>query len=332
MRMVVALLLIFLLIIISIITVNILYRKTNAYKNKMLVVRNIMNGVPEHIKFANFGSTYTMYAFNSYKELELDGFSFAMDAQSLEIDNVLLHKYADRIEENATVVFGLAACVSLYRYKMVADKQKYYQFLKSSELPYYSLSDVTNSYFLRNVGMKQKLKRIIKDLDLFDDIVEIYPPDCSEEEKKKNMAGMANGWIKLFHLDDLKSPSINSENQANLEFNANLLKSMVGFCVEKKWKPVFVIIPFSAELNQYFGYEFVQAVLYKLMGPAREKYNIPVYDYRTHELFQNDDASYIDGGFRMSKYGSKKFMKLLFRDMDKGSYTNFFIGKNEYIK
>ena len=92
MTMVVVLLVILLLIIISIILVNYLYRKTNAYKNSLLVARNIINGVPEHIKFANFGSTYTIYAFNSYKELELDGFSFAMDGQSLEIDNVLLHK------------------------------------------------------------------------------------------------------------------------------------------------------------------------------------------------------------------------------------------------
>lgn len=332
MTMVVILLIILLLIIISFITVNILYRKTHAYKNRFLAARNIMNGVPRCIRFANFGSTYTMYAFNSYKELELDGFSFAMDAQSLEIDNVLLHKYANCIEENATVVFGLAACVSLYRYKMVTDKQKYYQFLKSYELPNYSLSDATNRIFSRDIGMKQKLKRIIKDTDLLYDVVENYPPVCSEEEKKKNMAGMANGWVKLFNLNDLKSPNINSENQSNLEFNANLLKSMVEFCIEKKWKPIFVITPFSSELNQYFGYEFVQTVLYKLMQPAREKYNVPVFDYRTHESFQNDDASYIDGGFRLSKYGSKKFIKLLFRDMEKDTYNNSKIGKNEYSR
>lgn len=333
MIMLVVLLVILLLIIISIIVVNVLYHKTNAYKNKLLVARNIMNGIPDHIKFAIFGSTYTMYAFNSYKELELDGcFSFAMDAQSLEIDNVLLHKYANCIEENATVVFSLAACVSLYRYKMVADKQKYYHFLKNSELPYYSLPDATYRFFSRCVGMKQKLKRIIKDTDPIDDVVEVFPPVCPEEEKRNNMAGMAKGWVILFHLNDLKSSSINPENQSNLEFNANLLKSMVEFCVEKKWKPVFVITPFSAELNQYFGEEFVQAVLYKLMEPARAKYNVPVYDYRTHESFQNDDTSYIDGGFRMSKYGSKKFIQLLFRDMGQDSYNNSKIGKNEYSR
>ena len=325
-------LLLILPLIISIIAVNYLYSKTNAYKNRLLVARNIINGVPEHIKFANFGSTYTMYAFNSYKELELDGFSFAMDAQSLEIDNVLLHKYANRIEENATVVFGLAACVSLYRYKMVADKQKYHKFLKSYELPAYGLIDVIHNFFPRNIGMKQKLKRIIKDTVLLDDVVDNYPPTCSNKEKKINMAQMANGWVNLFHLDDLRSPAINPENEANLVFNANLLQSMVEFCVEKKWNPVFVITPFSAELNQYFGDNFIQAVLYKLMEPARRKYNVPVFDYRTHELFQNDDASYIDGGFRMSKYGSKKFLKLLLKDMGKSIYNNSKIGKNEYSR
>lgn len=330
--MIIVLLIILFLIIVSCLIVDYLFRKTNAYKNSLLVARKFMDGVPEHIKFANFGSTYTMYAFNSYRELELDGFSFAMDAQSLEIDNVLLHKYANHIEENATVVFGLAACVSLYRFKMVVNKERYFNFLKSSELPSYSLSDACYRYFLRIFGMKQKIKRIIKDNDVLNDVAEIYPPICLKREKKRNMEGMANGWIRLFRLEDLKSPNINSENIYNLEFNANLLTNMVEFCIERKWKPVFVITPFSAELNQYFGEKFVQAVLYKLMEPAREKYNVPVFDYRTHESFQKDDASYIDGGFRMSKYGSKKFMKLLFRDMDKNIYNNSKIGKNEHIK
>ena len=325
--MVVILLVILLFVLFSCIVVNYYYHKTNAYKNKWLVAKDIINGVPERIKFAVFGSTYTMYAFNSYKELELDGFSFAMDAQSLEIDNVLLHKYANCISENATVFFGLAACVSLYRYKMVLDKQKYYLLLKNSELPYYSLSDAINRILSGNKNTTQKLKRIIKDTEPLNDVVEMFPSVCSEEEKKRNMAGMAIGWVNLFHLDNLKSPSINSENQSNLEYNSYLLKSMVEYCIEKKWKPVFVITPFSAELNQYFSEEFVQTVLYKLMEPARDKYNVPVFDYRTHVSFQNDGASYIDGGFRMSKYGSKKFLNLLFRDMDKSAYNNSKIGK-----
>lgn len=310
------------LLILGFLLVNILYKQTKAFKNQFLPARKQLQGVPYNLQFVNFGSTYTMYAFNSYDELQLNGFSFAMEAQSLEIDNVLLHKYADHIQEGATVVFGLAACVAYYRYSMSANKDLYYELLNKSEIPSYSIKAALKYRMPIMPKTWRRVKSLIKDADERLDVVENFPPTCSDVNAQSNMKSMAEGWINLFKFNNLKVPTDRKNNLDNQEYNAALLKSMIAYCKNRKCNPVFVITPFSAELNQYFDDAFVQSALYKLMEPSVKEYNVPIYDYRTHKDFQHDSASFIDGGFRMSKYGSKKFMRLLLSDLQGQSYTN----------
>lgn len=313
---------ILLIFILGFLLVNVLYKQTNAYKNQFLPARKQLQGVPYNLQFVNFGSTYTMYAFNFYDELQLNGFSFAMEAQSLEIDNVLLHKYADHIQEGATVVFGLAACVAYYRYSMVVNKDLYYKLLNKAEIPSYSTKAAIRHRLPIMPKTWRRIKSLIKDADEITDIVENFPLTCSEAKAQTNMKSMVDGWINLFKLNNLKEPTERKFNLDNQEFNAELLKNMIAYCKNRKWNSVFVITPFSAELNQYFDEPFVQSALYKLMEPSVKEFNVPICDYRTHEAFQHDKASFIDGGFRMSKYGSKKFMRLLLSDIKGQTYTN----------
>ena len=310
---------ILLLLIIGYLLVNVLYKQTNAYKNQFLPARKQLQGVPYNLQFVNFGSTYTMYAFNSYDELQLNGFSFATDAQSLEIDNVLLHQYANHIKEGATVVFGLASCVSFYRYSMTSNKGLYYTFMIRCDIPAYNILEALNYYFPIRLGTLKRIKSLVKDADEYSDVIEKFPPTCSDAMAVLNMKAMAEGWCRMFRLKNLKESSNDGVNMVNQEYNANLLKSMVLFCKEHKWKPVFVITPFSAELNQYFSDEFVNSALYKMMEPSVQEYKVPIYDYRKCESFQHDKASFLDGVFRLSKFGCRKFMRHLLNDLAKES-------------
>ena len=308
-----------LLILFGFILVNYLYKQTNAYKNQYLPAKKFKYGVPYNLEIVNFGSTYTMFAFNSYKELQLNGFSFAMDAQSLEIDNVLLHKYANHIKEGATVVFGLASCVSFYRYSMTSNKGLYYTFMKRCDIPSFNIIEAINNFYPIRLRTLKRIKSLVKDADEYSDVIEKFPPTCSGAMAVSNMKAMAEGWCRMFRLKNLKESSNDGVNMVNQEYNANLLKSMVLFCKEHKWKPVFVITPFSAELNQYFSDGFVNSALYKMMEPSVQEYKVPIYDYRKCESFQHDKASFLDGGFRLSKFGSRKFMRHLLNDLAKES-------------
>lgn len=319
-----------LFILFSYLIINRLYLKTNAYKNQLLPMTNICNGIPPKIKIVNFGSTYTMYAFNAYEDLKINGFSFAMDAQSLEIDNILLRKYANHIENGATVIFGLAACVPFYRYKMTSNKGMYYKLLSRKEIPMYSIRQAIKYAFPIGIKSRRRLKALLLDEEMKKNIVDSFPKTCLNDEAQYNMKELVDGWIKMFRLKDLKDSFYGEENKKNLAYNTKLIHEMVSFCKQKNWNPVFVITPFSEILNQYFGDDFIKSGLYHMIEPAVKDFNIPVYDYRKHKAFQKDKASFIDGGFRMSKYGSIKFMRLLMNDINSSLLNNGYLSKNEY--
>lgn len=319
-----------LFILFSYLIINRLYLKTNAYKNQLLPMRNICNGIPQKIKIVNFGSTYTMYAFNAYEDLKINGFSFAMDAQSLEIDNILLRKYANHIENGATVIFGLAACVPFYRYKMTSNKGMYYKLLSRKEIPMYSIRQAIKYAFPIGIKSRRRLKALLLDEEMKKNIVDSFPKTCLNDEAQHNMKELVDGWINMFRLKDLKDSFYGEENKKNLAYNTKLIHDMVSFCKQKNWNPVFVITPFSEILNQYFGNDFIKSGLYHMIEPTVKDFNIPIYDYRKHKAFQKDKASFIDGGFRMSKYGSIKFMRLLMNDINSSLLNNGYLSKNEY--
>lgn len=293
---------------------NYAYRHTNAYINELLPANKLCN-VPCHLQVVNFGSTYAMHAFNCYEELKLNGFSFAMNCQSIEIDNVLLHKYQKNIEEGATCFFCLAACVPFFRYYMTADKRPYYEYMETREIPKYSVIERINQQFPLWHKTWRSAKKIIKDDPVKKDVTNNFPYHLSDEQARYNMLNLVNCWKTIFQLKDLSKEAISRSNIENLQFNARLLMSMVEFCRINKWQPVFVIPPFSAELNKYFYDDFIKSSLYELIKPCIEKYNVSIYDYRTHKDFQHDKSLFCDGGFLLSKYGSKKFIRLLLSQM-----------------
>lgn len=322
MKMIVVIVVILIVIcIIVFFLLNSLYKSSVAYRNANIANAKYKEGISDKLKFVNFGSTYAMYAFNSYDELRLNAFNFSLDAQSLEIDERLLRKYASYIASDATVVFCLAACVTYYRYSMVTDKSKYYVFMGRKEIPDYSLIKAIRCYFPLTVDrLKSMIVTFIKGNEIRT-IYSSYKSFPTHEAMINNMRGMADGWIKLFRLNDLKRKDDNPVNEENKRFNTQLLRSMFDFCLSKGWNPVVVIPPFSDILNQHFGEEFISNSLYEMISQASKGLQVEVLDYRLHQDFQHDYSSYLDGGFRLNKKGSIKFVKKLINDLNNKGYN-----------
>lgn len=308
--------------------VNSIYKGSVAYRNTHVVINKFNDLIPNNLQLVNFGSTYAMYAFNCYDDLKLNAFNFALDAQSLEMDDKLLRKYSSKIAPGATVIFGLAACVTYYRYSMVSDKSRYYEFLTKSDIPDYSIVKALRCRFPLSLRrLKSFIAAIVKGQDV-KTIYSDYPSQVTQEKMVANMRGMADGWINLFHLKDLQQEDTGVTNLENKTFNTSLLRTMFEYCLNKGWNPVVVIPPFSDILNQYFGEDFIASSLNDMISQARRNLNVEVLDYRMHPAFQQDYGLFLDGGFRLNKRGSEKFVKLVLRDLNTKGYnlTNSSIG------
>jgi len=307
-------------LIVGYFVLNYLYRHSMAYRNQLYDIQKLKKSIPDNLNVANLGSTYSMYAFNSYEQLKLNAFNFALDAQSLEIDNVILKKYSSKLSKSAVVILGLGACVPFYRYDMVNDKTKYYDIFNRDEIPNYSVLSFIRSKLLLSLSKVKSMISVWIKMNEKQDVTDGYPSYISSEQREKNMKSMADCWIKLFNLKNLKEEDHSAVNFANKQYNTKLLRSMLEYCIENNWKPVITIPPFSKDLNSHFGDSFINSVLMDMINEAKDGMDIPVMDYRTSPDFQSDYTSFVDGGFRLSKSGSKKFTKKLFSDLNSIGY------------
>lgn len=300
---------------------TILYKRTNAYKNQFVTIKDYLRGVPDDLEFVILGSTYMKYAFNSISQLRIKGFNFSLEAESLQCDEKILEQYASRMRPGCTVIIGVAACVALCDEKDLISRNYncYYKIFDYEHLPKIQKKSIKYriSYMfpvrLRNI---KQFFRIIKDTKPLNDIIEKWPSLCNNFQAIKNMDGMAQGWINMFHLKDLKNPDLPASIKEKLELNVSTLIRMVNFCREHSFRPVIVIPPFSKYLNQHFSEEFVDSSLIQIINKVQETCGVLVLNYWDADDFRDELSLFVDGGFRMSEYGSLKFMRMVIKDLN----------------
>lgn len=291
---------------------NQLYMKTNEYKNTQLDIQKYIEGVPYDLKFVNFGSTYAKYAFDTYDNLCMSGFNFALQSESLEMDEKILHQYVNHITPNGIVVIVVAACLLLF--KGQDDNFLYYKILSKDNIPQYKVGRKMKSKYPLFFNPK-KIKKIIKDSKKMDSIYDKHPAMLDVNNSQNEMDNLVNVWKKLFGLSDLKKTNLSQENKVVLSSNCEILKRMLSYCSEKGLRPVVVIPPFSMRLNQYFSDEFKEKIISDNIKKITAEINIPFLDYQDDDMFQDAPELFCDGGFRLNHCGSQLFVKRLAFDL-----------------
>lgn len=75
--------------------------------------------------------------------------------------------------------------------------------------------------------------RLIIDTDCIDDVTSRHPVSVSSSLANENMENIANGWIQMFKLKDLKSTDIPKKIEECVGTNEHTLNEMVAFCKAK---------------------------------------------------------------------------------------------------
>lgn len=295
---------------------NILYKRTNHYKNSMLMYRSFMKKVPDHIGFANLGSTYSQYAFNCYDDVWINhAYNFALPCESSEADLVKLRLFSSHLDKGCIVAITLAPCNTLYHWGQLDEGVKHYSFMPKSLKKDWSLR-----YFIRYhmpifPFRIRKIARIVFDTEYTEDITDVSAGmNFSKEGIEKRAKKTAEGWMKMFGLKDLKTSVSNEGNMKSVQENGDYVMSMIDYCQANGFVPIIVIPPFSAPLNDYLSQEFIDSTLGRIFAEAAKR-NVRIYDYRTAEDFQNNPDFYVDGFFCLNKTGSVRFIKQLFADI-----------------
>lgn len=299
---------------------NAFYKRTDYFKWQHLELGSYKQGVPKQLDCGVFGSTYALYAFQAMPQYHSNNrfFNFSLNAESIEQDYLLFNKYKTHFNKRAFVLFTLAPCVCYYTYKASPQYNSYF-LLNHKEIPNFKLS----RYLSYRLPLLSDFKQIFRSLKFLLSEQEmsldaLFPPSVSEEVAKMNMKGLAEGWMHLFRLPNLREKNQDALNERALKENANDLKSMIDDCIQHEIVPVIVITPFAKELTNYFGKAFLDNGMYKLIQDAVGTHQVRVLDYLCDADFQDNRSLFADGGFRLNNAGSsllcKKVMKELLKN------------------
>ena len=296
---------------------NAFYKRTDYFKWQHLELESYKQGVPKQLDCGVFGSTYALYAFQAMAQYHSNNhfFNFSLNAESIEQDYLLFNKYKTRFNKRAFVLFTLAPCVCYYTYKASPQYNSYF-LLSHKEIPNFKLS----RYLSYRLPLLSDFKQIFRSLKFLLSEQEmsldaLFPPSVSEEVAKKNMKGMAEGWMHLFRLPNLREKNQDALNERALKENTNDLKVMIDECIQHEIVPVIVITPFAKELTNYFGKAFLDNGMYKLIQDAVGTHQVRVLDYLYDADFQDNRSLFVDGGFRLNNAGSSLLCKKVMKEL-----------------
>ena len=305
-------LLVILLGVIGFFILNIVYKKTNSYKNEIKQLEKFINGVPENLDIVNLGSSYARNAFE-YKKIGINGFNFGLQPQSLSYDFRILKQYTKNLNKNCIVTIVLPDLVfGFLDYKDDRANTKYYYFLE----PKYILNYSKIKYFLKMyfplLYTPKRVYRIFKDVEKIN--LEQNKNLLTFEEVEKEAKNRVKGWEKQFNLKNMQNPEEIPEELRKIFLQTqSLLQEIINYCKENKFSPVLVVPPCSSVLNKLISKDFLNEALYK--NNIESKGEALFLDYLNHEEFQ-DYKLYINSDM-LNENGRIKFTKLFLKDLEK---------------
>ena len=309
-----------LLFVLSFILFNAIYKRTKYFRNQHLDLESYRKGVPSEIDIAVFGSTYSLYGFQALHKFYGDRcFNFSLNAESIAQDALLFRQYKKHFSIGGIVIFTLAPCVCYYAYEQSPQYNSYF-LLARREIPNFVFWESLKFKYPLLENLKQlfySFKYSLSSQNGIQTLDDCFPQSVSQQVAADNMRVMAEGWINLFHLKNLKDKNENEENEKNLYENVVHLREMINDCLSHHIQPVIVIPPFSATLNQFFGEAFLKHGMYRLIQKAVGEENVLIFNYLEDVDFQENSSLFTDGGFRLNQAGSTLLCKKVIRELRK---------------
>lgn len=298
---------------------NAFYKRTDYFKWQHLELGSYKQGVPKQLDCGVFGSTYALYAFQAMPQYHSNNrfFNFSLNAESIEQDYLLFNKYKTHFSKRAFVIFTLTPGVCYYTYE-ASPQYNSYLLLNCKEIPNFKLSRFIRFKFPLLSDFKQifrSLKFLLNDQKQELGLDAQFPQSVSEEVAKMNMKGMAEGWMHLFRLDNLKEKNRDVMNEKALKVNTSYLKVMINDCIQHEIVPVIVITPLAKELTNYFGKAFLDNGMYKLIQDAVGTHQVRLFDFLYDTDFQDNRSLFVDGGFRLNNAGSSLLCKKIMKEL-----------------
>ena len=264
----------------SLILLNFLYVRTEAYKT-MNDMEKFYN-VPDNLEIVNFGSSHGLYAFD-YSELYLKGFNFALNSQDLFYDFQLLKQYQNHMVRGTTIVIISVSFFSLSvdpanAYLKERDK-RYYRILDTGLFEGSSPDDFLKFKLLPVLSAGSTLIRIFQDKPS-DTFLELSTNRFDYVELEGEAQETAVRHLSYIEMN-------------GLDRGISLLKEIIVFCQQLELKPVLITTPFTEYYTKYFS-ENILDEFHRVVYSIANEFSIPYFDYSRDPYFWKRPELFID--------------------------------------
>ncbi len=270
--------------------------------------------LPDQAGAANLGSSVSRADFD-YSLWDTEGVCLAGEPQTLYYDEQMLRQFSEKIKKGANIYICLCFFSFLVEfYEADRANYKYYFFLERNRIRGYRRE---KEFILRNCPG-------LLDVSLAKEEIRGFLKSClGAFKKRQNTAGTA-GWISGEELDRKaaeqwmaawyeefgwnKVPRLTCEQMRTADRVFEILKRLVGYCLEKEFKPVIVVAPVSRHMKQLLPDEALQTCFWqyieRLAGEGCE-----VVDFYHSGLFP--DETYFVDALKLSGKGKRIFNEYL---------------------
>lgn len=303
---------------------KILY-KTNWYKSMFLDPNHEI--YPDNVWYrehdernfdvVNIGSSGGKWAFD-YADLNVKAMNWAQQPQTLLEDYNLLRHFHSILKRGGYVLITIMPFTGLNKKTGLMDAMKYVKFdIQGEPIQPYMFNDAiryaTYPFLFKKTALKVLIRYFMgrdKKCGLHPETQLEYNP-MKSNELEKDAKRWIDGWKKQFGISDFDAP-LTRENEEGRAYRIKLMQTLIDFCTERGYKPVYVIPPVTEHLAKYYTPKFEETYIYGYLKEVNRE--ILTLDYSKDSEFRFNDELFFNSFF-LNKKGRKLFTRRVLEDL-----------------
>jgi hypothetical protein len=260
------------------------------------------------------GSSSAKWGFD-FNSFEIKAMNWAQAPQTLIEDYNILRNFHSILRKGGFVVITIMPFTCLNKQTGIYDALKYLKISTHKPIEPHLLSKAQRCFKYPILLGKQAIKAGIHYLLQREQYqsynnFQLTTNPMTEEQLIHNAQCFIEGWKKQFDISDFNAP-LSSENMSNRRFRVKLMQTIIDFCLEREYVPIFVIPPTTNYLAKYIN-KFEENYIYSYINEINR--NIPLYDYSKSIEFHDDDLFF--NSFFLNKKGRTLLTKRLLTDLN----------------
>lgn len=299
--------------------------KTNWYKSMFLDLNH--ETYPDNVWYrehdernfylVNLGSSGGKWAFD-YAGLDIKAMNWAQQPQTLLEDYNLLRHFHSILKKNGYVLITIMPFTGLNKRTGLMDAMKYVKFdLQGEPIQPYMFKEAQRYATYPILFKKQAAKALIKYFLGRDKAVRVRPETqlntnpMNAQQLDADAKRWIEGWNRQFGISDFEAP-LTEENKKGREYRIQLMRELIDFCIERGYKPVYVIPPVTEHLAKYYTPKFEESYIYGFLKAVKRE--VLTLDYSKDTEFRDNDDLYFNSFF-LNKQGRRLFTRRVLENL-----------------